>query len=484
MAGVGISMNKIYGKQTMTTNLVGFGYSLSISVVPVISVIVAIVLMEYFLGFSKLGYIERELFSSTVLYIFIFGLIATSPFNSVLSRYLSDVIYNETYEDVMPCFYAGLFMNIVLGLMMSVPFCLWEFFVGQVDVLYVFTGFVGHLSLIFVFYSMLYLNIAKDYKRISLFFAIGMTITFLLALLLVKVCHWMVGFSMLFSLVIGLMLIALLEYALLRQYFRENSGKYREVLVYFGRFWPLVFTNFLYTLGLYVHNFVYWNTNLATVVAESFVSAQSYDMATCLALFTNISSTAIFVSRVEMQFHDRYKAYSDAVIGGRLMDIKNAKKRMFRQLSEELMNLQRIQFIISVVVYLIMMIFMPRLGMSGLVMRFYPCLAAGYFILFIMYAELIYLYYFNDLYGALLTAVSFFVVTLLGSIMASHFDYIWYGLGVVLGGIVSWSIGYWRLRSLEGKLDIHIFCKGDIIPRKSQKPSNKVFSRYEEAAKN
>lgn len=92
-------------------------------------------------------------------------------------------------------------------------------------------------------------------------------------------------------------------------------------------------------------------------VAHTFVYAPAYDMATCLAMFTNLSSTIIFISRVEMHFHERYKAYSEAVIGGRWEDINNAKNRMFRQLASELMNLVRIQFIVSVVLYLLCVIF-------------------------------------------------------------------------------------------------------------------------------
>ena len=76
--------------------------------------------------------------------------------------------------------------------------------------------------------------------------------------------------------------------------------------------------NFFYTLGLYIHNFVFWTTEMRMVVAYSFVCAQPYDMASCLAMFTNISATVIFIARVEMYFHSRYKAYSEAVIGGRL----------------------------------------------------------------------------------------------------------------------------------------------------------------------
>ncbi|RAZ94047.1 hypothetical protein DK853_37170, partial [Klebsiella oxytoca] len=83
----------------------------------------------------------------------------------------------------------------------------------------------------------------------------------------------------------------------------------------------------------------------------------------------------------------------------------SAKKEMFRQLSAELMNLVRIQFIITSVVYLLAVVFLPRFGISSLTMRIYPCLVAGYFILFLMYSEIIFLYYFNDLTGAMVTSL-------------------------------------------------------------------------------
>lgn len=75
------------------------------------------------------------------------------------------------------------------------------------------------------------------------------------------------------------------------------------------------------------------------------------------------------------------------------------------------MNLVRIQFIISTAVYLLCVVVLPQYGFSGRVMQIYPCLAAGYFILFILYAEIIFLYYFNDLTGALLATLGFCLVT-------------------------------------------------------------------------
>ena len=330
MAGIGVRLNRIFSKNTIATDLVGFGYSTVVTIAPMLLVIAALVVEELTLGFSGVGFYRRELFSCTVLYIFIFGLLTASPFNPVLSKYMSDVIYNETYEDILPCYYVGLLMNLSFSLLLGIPFCLWEFFVGKVPMYYVFTGFCGYICLVLVFYSMLYLSICKDYKKISLYFTLGMVLAVLLSYVFVYLFRMEVTYSMLLSLVIGFFLIACLELALVTSYFRKNSGKYREVLHYFKKYWKLVGTNFLYILGLYIHNFVFWTTDGRMIVAKSFVCMQPYDMATCLAMFTNISASVIFITRVEMYFHDRYKAYSEAVIGGRGMDIDNAKSRMFR----------------------------------------------------------------------------------------------------------------------------------------------------------
>ncbi len=480
MAGIGVKLNHIFGKNTLTTNLVGFGYSTLITIAPMLLVIGAIFAMQKILGFETVGYSDRELFACTVLYIFIFSLLTASPFNSVLSKYMSDVIYEERFEDIMPCFYVGLIMNIGFSCLLGIPFCLHEYFVGQVEVVYVFAGYCGFIALVMVFYSMLYLSICKDYKRISFFFFLGMLLTVLLSVIFVRLLHWSKTFGMLVAIDIGFMLIACLELALVRSYFRDNSGRYREVLRYFKRYWQLIFTNFLYTLGLYIHNFVFWTTDLQLVVAKSFVCATIYDLATCIAMFTNISASVIFIARVEMRFHERYKAYSEAVIGGRGMDISLAKSRMFRKLSEELMNLVRIQFIVTVVIFLLCIVFLPQIGYGGAVMRIYPCLAAGYFILFTMYAEIIFLYYFNDLKGSLITAAVFCAFTMFGSMLATTFSMVWYGIGLVIGATLGFGVAYARLQWLEKNLDEHVFCNGLLLKYGTgKKKPGKVFDRYE-----
>ncbi len=484
MAGLGVTLNKIFSKNTISTNLLGFGYSVVITIAPMLFVILTIIVMMELLGFSSVEYATRELFACTILYIFIFALITASPFNAVLSKYMSDIIYEEKYTDIIPCFHIGLLFNILFSSLLGIPFCLWEYFVGQVDIIYVFTGFCGYIALVLVFYTTLYMSIFKDFHKISIFYAIGMLITLGTSYLFVNVFSFEVTYSMLLSITLGFFLIASMEIAMMKSYFRYNSNQYKRVLHYFKKYWMLVVTNFLYILGLFAHNFVFWTTDLKLVVVNSFVCAEPYDMASCLAMFTNISASVIFVSRVEMYFHERYRDYSEAVIGGRWSDIKKAKKRMFQQLASELMSLARLQFIISIIIYLAFVVLLPGFGFSGMVMRIYPSLAAAYFVLFLMYSAIVFLYYFDDLRGALVTAIGFFTVTLVGSIYTTGLSDIWYGMGLFAGAFTGWCISYYRLRWVEKNLDFHIFCKGELLKKgKGKKPPEKVYDAYEEIAR-
>lgn len=478
--GFGKKLMRIFRSHSIISSLYGFLYSAVVTIAPMLLVIVNVVLMSNVLGYSKLDYASRELFTETVLYQFIFSLLLSSPFNAVLSKYMSDLIYLERYEDLWACYFAGFFCQILLASGSAIPFFWHEYTVGHVDILYILVSYWGYLALGLIFYNMIYLSIIKDYKKISLFYLIGMVCAFLLGLLFVYVLHWEVTFSMLLALATGYLIAAAMEFALLKRYFQKQSRVYLQVYKYMLQNWKLILANTFYILGLYTHNFVFWTTDLNKVVVNTYVSADPYDMASFLGLLTSITTSVIFIVRVEMYFHGRYRDYSEAVIGGRGRDIRKAQVRMFRQLSGELVELVRVQFIISVVVFLIFLVFLPQVGFSGLIMQIYPCLAAGYFAMFIMYAAIIFMYYFNDLTGALATSFLFLTATFVGSVAATRLPASWYGMGLMIGALTAWTFVYFRLRWIERNLDVHIFCKGRLIgTAKGKMPDARVYDCYE-----
>ena len=66
MAGIGVKLNRIYHKNTITTNVIGFFYSIVVTIAPVLVVIINLMLMQKVLKFNTVGYFDRELFSCTV----------------------------------------------------------------------------------------------------------------------------------------------------------------------------------------------------------------------------------------------------------------------------------------------------------------------------------------------------------------------------------------------------------------------------------
>lgn len=469
-------IHTIYRQHTITSTLLGMILSTVTTIAPIFFIIGVLVLMYQVLGFHTVSYVERELFSSTILYIFIFALLFTAPFNSVLSRYITDIIFEEEYDGVLPCFYGGLVLNLGLCSIAGILFYLRAWLIGGIPAVYSFTSFLGFLALSMTFYAMLYLTITKDYIKLSLFFCIGAICCFLLSLFFVRICSLPIAYSMLLSLTLCFLLIATLEFACISGYFRGNNHRYFAFLPYFRKYWQLMATNTLYTLALYIHNFVFWTMPNHLVVNSTYICYPPYDMATCIAMFTNISASVILITQIELNFQSRYKAYSEAVIGGKLRDIDKAKERMFRTLSGQLMHVARTQFAISVIIYLFCVVFLPQYGFAGMVMDIYPCLAAGYFIVFFLYSCIIYLYYFNDLTGALLTSAAFLAATFIASIAARKLPDVWYGVGVFIGAFAGWSMAYCRIRWIQEHLDEHIFCRGKLIPEiYGEMPSPTVY---------
>ena len=360
MAGIGIQLTKIFDKHTLTTSLYGIGFSIMYTIAPMLVVVGCLLGMYKVLGFDMVEYADREIFSCSMLYIFIFSLLSSAPFNTVLSKYQTDKIYEQRYEDIRPCIYVGIISNLSFSSLIAIPFYLYEIIVGKVPVYYVFTTYMVFLGLTLTFSTMIYNSILKQYKKISLYFIYSMLLTFLLSIFFRYALKFSVTYSMLLSLAIGFLFIGSLELANVLRYFPANSRKYKEVLHYYGIYWKLIASNFLYTLGLFIHNFVFWTQPSHMVVQNTYVCNQPYDMASCLGIiYQHFRKCIIYFPKWKMHFHERYKEYTDCVIGGKLDSIEKAKKRMFRGLSSQLFSLVHMQFIVTIVIFFISYCYTP-----------------------------------------------------------------------------------------------------------------------------
>jgi len=478
MAGIGFELKKIYRKHNLKNMLRGIGYSTIITVGPTVMTISAVIACYFLLGMSRESYASRELLSDMILYSFIFPFIITTPANTVWSRYIADKFFEEKFDDILSSYYVGLVCVAGVGALLGVPFLVHSWFISDISVRFLFTGYCLYMSLIIVFFSMTYLSATKDYKIIALDFLLGLVLGVFLALLLVWGLHDNLIDGILTGLAFGFFVIAVLQFTYIRRYFQIFSKNYKECLQYIAKYKWLFFSSLFYVLGLYVHNFVFWTTRMAVLVKDTFLSAPAYDMASYLAMMTNISTMVIFIVVVETDFHDRYQVYSEAVLRSTLKEIRKAKDDMFRLLGVQLAYIVQIQAIISCLIFLIVLIFFPLLGFSGEIMQIYPVLSVGYLTIFIMYCNIIYMYYFSDHTGAFFTALLFFFVTFAVSLWARYLPVMFYGIGTFAGALAGWTYSFFRLQYMEKNLHFHVYGNGKLLPERMESmPSPVSFHR-------
>ena len=72
MAGVGLRLNKFFNKKSMSSHIAGAGYSIVITIAPMLLVIVTLIIMQRLLGYTQESYYEKQLFQNTVLYFYFF----------------------------------------------------------------------------------------------------------------------------------------------------------------------------------------------------------------------------------------------------------------------------------------------------------------------------------------------------------------------------------------------------------------------------
>ena len=125
-------------------------------------------------------------FISIIIYAFIFSIIISSPFITIVTRYISDKLYLKQLDRVFPTFLSSM---ILIGLISFISaYCFIQYATNlqeyKIDVAYLFTA-LSTLWLIMAFVSAL-----KDYNSVTYSFLIGMTWTWWIISYIVYTIAW------------------------------------------------------------------------------------------------------------------------------------------------------------------------------------------------------------------------------------------------------------------------------------------------------
>ncbi len=393
MAGIGFELKRLYKKDSSITGMIkAVGYSTITTIGPTVIVILALVAVNVLMTLWNVGEEEKLIFSGVVLYSFIGALLVSSVFDTVISRYISDCLYQSRTEKLLPAAQGALGVFAAVFAVLGGAFVVLLLCVGGLDLYYVLMVYLLLMGVGLTFGVSIFVMAIKAYRRIARAYTIGGGVILIASVVFRLLLRFPVGHSLVTGFAAGFLVSALYLYRIVCNAFPRGDKSYFQFLRSAAKNKILLFSGLFYSLGLICHNIVFWvGSDLQVVVRGVLYSAPPYDMATLLAMVTNISVTVIFVVRVETKFYTEYKRYCEAVISDTVYNISVAKERMLRTLNNEVFFLFEFQLIITIVLMSVALVLLPLAGIAGISLDVYPTLALGYYAVFMMHCMMVFL---------------------------------------------------------------------------------------------
>ena len=465
MAGIGFELKKLFKGKGVLSSIKAYAYSALVAVGPFILCVIVIVSILLFMNFINVTFKEKELFIATVVYAFIFSQIIVSGFKMIVTRFISDMLYSKKFEYILPSLYGVLSIVLVISGAAAIIF----FWNSPISIEIKITSYLLFMELIIIFLVMVYLSTLKDFIKIVRSFIWGVLVTLGLAFVFIRFTDLEIVFSLLLAMDIGFFVIITLQMTHLKRYFKKSVKKYFNFLTYFDKYSSIFFTSLFYTLALYSHNFLFWNSKLGVVVESTYIYAPTYDVPTFYAFLSIMPSMVVFVVSVETSFYEKYRTYYSLITGrGNFSDIENARKDMTRVLWSEIRNIIEIQLFFSLIFIAVGYYVLPRLGLSQLSLDIFNLLVLGAFLNIIILIVIMILLYFEDRKGALFVSSTFLLTNAVLTWLTIQYSESVYGMGFFLSASISLVVAIIELVIYLRNIHYHTFCGQPVIYREKR----------------
>ena len=467
MAGIGFSLKRLFSKKGILNLCKAYGYAGVVTTGPMLLGVLLLVGVAFIGRIGGMSAHDRELLNCMLTYSLLASLFVTAWFNMVVTRYVSDMLYENKPEKVLPSFFGAVSIELVICTLLYGTFLI----LTEATLLQKLLCLWFALTLIVVWTEMIYMTALQDYQSIILAFAICLMLGFLLALILVLLGLASLE-SLLLCMIIAYGLLALRLLQLMQDYFPKSEGSHFSFLRWFDRFRSLSISGGMVTVGLFAHLVIMYFGPLRVQVQGLFYGAPEYDVPALIAFFSLLITTVSFVTSVEVNFYPKYSNYYGLFNDrGAIRDIELAEKEMLDVLRRELVYLGCKQLFTAVLFVVVGTTALPLLvpGISSLSLSFFRFLCIGYGVYAIANAMMLLELYFEDYVGALIGTITFAVVSsgaTIWQILYGSVDY--YGVGFFAGTILFFMIALARLSWYTRRLPYFLLSRQSLVPEEEK----------------
>lgn len=362
MAGIGFSLRKLMKNDSLLGMVRVYAYAGVISSGPWILSILGILLIGL-LSFTMIApekFVVK--FQVSITYIIACSLIFTGFVQLAFTRFSADRLF-EKNEQVIRANFNGLILGVTLlgGLLSSMVLAL---YFPQQSLLYKLLMVSAFVIISNIWIATLFLSGMKQYQAILLIFAVGYSLSVLLALLLrFYYLEGMLGGFVCgqFVLLLGMLWLIYLNYP---------STQFIDFAFLQSRYlyWDLALVGFFYNVGVWIDKFIFWfYADTSIVVVGPLRASPIYDIPVFLAYLSIIPGMAVLLVKMETDFVDYYDRFYHAVrSGGTLAHIEDMRNEMVFAVRQGLYQIINIQTITALAVFVSGATLLPWLGISDL----------------------------------------------------------------------------------------------------------------------
>ncbi len=479
MAGIGFSLKRLFSKKGVFSLCRAYGYAGIICAGPMILGVILLVGMSLAARLAGMDAHDRELLNVMITYCLLVSLTVTSWFNMAVTRYISDMLYEERQEKILPSLYGSCGILLAAG---GTLYGIFLWFSGITFLQKVLCLWFA-LILIVVWMEMVYLTALKDFQGIVLAFAVCLMLGFFLALVFV-VIGWVRVESLLLCVILAYGVMMVWYYKLLLDYFPRSEGSRYTFLRWFDRYRSLALSGGFLNIGLFAHLVIMYFGPLKVQVQGLFYGAPSHDVPALFAFFSILITTINFVTSVEVRFYPAYRNYYSLFNDrGAIRDIEQAEKEMLGILEQELTFGGHKQ-LISTILFLVIgsvVLRQASLGFTDLSLGIFRLLCVGYGLYALANSMMLILLYFEDYAGALAGTSAFAAVSVTVTVLQNLFGSVeYFGLGFGLGGLAFYLIVWLRLEWYTRRLPYFLLCRKAFLPNEERGVFAKLCDYLEE----
>jgi uncharacterized membrane protein len=349
MAGIGIELRKLLGKNTYTGLFKAYGYAGIIGAGPWVISILGILFLGLLLQANQALHLPVTQFQISITYLISSSLIFSSFAQHSFTRYVADTVFKKQQYKIIPSMNGLLLIVTCIAGLCSFIFT--AVFFKEQDIAYRFLmmGCFVLLCDIWIFTNLL--SGLKDYKIVLYAFILGYSLTVCIGVLLdyLGVDGYLFGFMLGHCIIFMLLLTAIY-----REYPATSLMDFDFLRVQ-NRYYSLIFTSFFFNVAIWADKYLFWfNPMTSEPIIGPLRASPLYDIPIFLAYLAILPGMAVFLLRLETEFSEYYARFNESIReGGSLEQIQTIRDQMTSHAKYCILEIVKVQAIVVACIFLI-----------------------------------------------------------------------------------------------------------------------------------